>query len=376
MRSLYKVPFQYFLPFITIFPVALHAQWERSSTTGLPNSWSDVAYGEGVFVAVNGFGRIAVSTDGGQSFTLALDHGWAIEDIEYGFNGSEMAFWATGRSSGDFLLESIDGGQTWTDIAGNYSFPFSDGGADIVLDGEGNLIYTRLRGNNNIGDAFLFNGVYYAYGSGPDSSVLSSTDGGAFSETVGDSGLWLLGGIDLGGQALVYGSTFLTPGDFSTRRGVIYDPTTDPSSPVNPTVIEPTRNSYIVDIDPDPVSPATLYSTGAGATLTSTDNGATWSVDEVAEGTTLSDLSAMAIGPESRVVVGATGIYFYPAGNQQSEVWGGFSVVDGFVNTADWIGWLDVQTAPWVFSYSLEKYLFVTEPNPDSMGGWIFVPAQ
>ncbi|NDV62913.1 hypothetical protein G0Q06_10660 [Puniceicoccales bacterium CK1056] len=360
----------------SLSPLCAQEGWQTSDTAGLLNSWSGVAYGGGVFIAVNGWGKIARSTDGGQTFTEVLDAGWAIEDVEYGSNGSTMAFWATGRSgSGDFLYESTDGGQTWNDRAGEFPFPFSDGGADISLDVDGNLIYTKLRGNNNIGDAFLYQGTYYAYGSGPESSVLTSTNGTDFTTAVADSGLWLLGGIELDGNALVYGVTFETPGDFSTRRGVVFEPTTNPSAPGNPTIIETSNNTYISDIDQDPATPTTLYATGGYALLTSFDSGASWTADAVADGTVLFDMSEMAIGDSGRVAVGAQGIYYLGGGNDSPTEWGGYPIVDGYVDTIGWTGLLYAEFAPWIYFVSLDNWAFIPEPGTEDAGGWVFIPS-
>lgn len=347
--------------------------WQASDTFGLLNSWNSVAYGDGVYIAVNGFGRIARSTDGGQSFTEVLNTGWILEDVEYGSNGTTMAFWATGRGgSGDLLYESTDGGQTWTDIAANFPFLFTEGGADIVLDAAGNLVYTKLRGNNNFSDAFLYDGTYYVYGGGPESSIRTSANGTDYTVVVENSGLWLLGGIQLGSNALVYGTLFEEPGNFSTRKGAIFELTTDPTAPINPIIIENSVNTYVSDIDMDPATPTTLHATGANALLTSTDNGATWTADEVTSGN-VADMSEMAVGDGSRVAVGAAGIVYIGSGNGGGDTWGGLPIVDGYVDTGSWLGWIQLTETPYVYSLTLNGWLYFPEPETDAPGAWIYI---
>jgi len=50
--------------------------------------------------------------------------------------------------------------------------------------------------------------------------------------------------------------------------------------------------------------------------------------------------------------------------------WYGFSVDEnGWVNTGDWIGWVNVIYDPWIWSTSLDKYVTITDDS-----GWVFVP--
>jgi len=339
-------------------------------------SWNSVAYGNGVYIAVNGWGSVARSTDGGRTFAEVLNTGWAMSDVEYGFNGTGMAFWTTGKGSQDFLYESTDGGQTWTDIAGDFSFFANEGGHDIVLSPDGNLIYTRISANNNFGDAFYYDGSYYIFGGGPESSVHRSPDGESYEVAVANSGQWLLGGIVVGEQALIYGSLFETPGDFGTRRGAIYALTNDPTSPVNPTPIETGINSYVSDMDRDPAQSSILYATGANALLTSTDSGSTWTIDTLAEGTSIFDMAEMAIGEEERVAVGGSGIVFLSKadGGGNPDEWGGYAIVDGYVNTEAWMGWLYIEQSPWVITLNLGRWIYLSEPPRDATGSWIYVP--
>jgi hypothetical protein len=53
----------------------------------------------------------------------------------------------------------------------------------------------------------------------------------------------------------------------------------------------------------------------------------------------------------------------------------GFDLIDGtFVDTGDWMGFLYVADAPWLFSYSLNAWVFMDEPAADAPGAWVYVP--
>lgn len=57
--------------------------------------------------------------------------------------------------------------------------------------------------------------------------------------------------------------------------------------------------------------------------------------------------------------------------------WLGFDVgADGWASTDGWLGWVHVDNAPWVFSYSLNHYIYVPETSYTAgAGGWTYIPA-
>lgn len=56
------------------------------------------------------------------------------------------------------------------------------------------------------------------------------------------------------------------------------------------------------------------------------------------------------------------------------ETWGGFPVVNSQVNTGNWIGWLYlISNTNWVYSYSLQKFIYLPEPVFAS-GAWTYFP--
>jgi hypothetical protein len=46
------------------------------------------------------------------------------------------------------------------------------------------------------------------------------------------------------------------------------------------------------------------------------------------------------------------------------------------VNTEGFLGWIDISQAPWIYSYSLGKFLYLPEENVSSAGGWAYAPKQ
>lgn len=46
----------------------------------------------------------------------------------------------------------------------------------------------------------------------------------------------------------------------------------------------------------------------------------------------------------------------------------------GSVNTGNFIGWIDVSTAPWIYSYGLDKFIFLPEENVTPEGAWSYIP--
>lgn len=64
--------------------------------------------------------------------------------------------------------------------------------------------------------------------------------------------------------------------------------------------------------------------------------------------------------------------------NPADPTWGGFPVQfidnNNYINTESWMGWLIVDQAPWLYSLSLSKYVYIPESLVAPEGGWIFVP--
>jgi hypothetical protein len=45
-----------------------------------------------------------------------------------------------------------------------------------------------------------------------------------------------------------------------------------------------------------------------------------------------------------------------------------------YVDTGDWLGWLDITIRPWVWSYTANEWLYMPEPVAAAQGGWLFIP--
>lgn len=53
--------------------------------------------------------------------------------------------------------------------------------------------------------------------------------------------------------------------------------------------------------------------------------------------------------------------------------YGGYPVVDGWINTESFMGWLYVGYAPWLFASSLDKYIYLPEADLTESGSWIYI---
>lgn len=59
------------------------------------------------------------------------------------------------------------------------------------------------------------------------------------------------------------------------------------------------------------------------------------------------------------------------------ETWAGYEVIsEGGLKTIDsasCLGVLEISHAPWVFSYSLDQFIYLPEGHVGESGGWAFV---
>jgi hypothetical protein len=55
--------------------------------------------------------------------------------------------------------------------------------------------------------------------------------------------------------------------------------------------------------------------------------------------------------------------------------WGGFVAGStGYINTGDWLGWLYIERAPWMWHWGLNNWIFARDPGPNASGVWVYVP--
>jgi hypothetical protein len=60
-------------------------------------------------------------------------------------------------------------------------------------------------------------------------------------------------------------------------------------------------------------------------------------------------------------------------GQVNDPTWGGYPITNGSANTGEWMGWLNVASAPFVYSYSLDTWFFLPEPAAGAPGGWAYL---
>lgn len=62
-----------------------------------------------------------------------------------------------------------------------------------------------------------------------------------------------------------------------------------------------------------------------------------------------------------------------PVGGEQ-VTWMGYSVnAAGDADTGAWLGWVNVNHAPWVYNYTLGQWMYMDESSASESGSWVFV---
>jgi hypothetical protein len=58
------------------------------------------------------------------------------------------------------------------------------------------------------------------------------------------------------------------------------------------------------------------------------------------------------------------------------DTWGPWQKTGEDVDTTPWMGWLYVGYGDWVWSYSLNSYIYLPEGNLTESGAWTYIPAN
>lgn len=64
---------------------------------------------------------------------------------------------------------------------------------------------------------------------------------------------------------------------------------------------------------------------------------------------------------------------FFASWNE-TPFWAGFPVMNGGVDTGNWLGWLHVEREPWIWSLLLQNWLYFPPGYASEQGTWVFVP--
>jgi hypothetical protein len=58
-----------------------------------------------------------------------------------------------------------------------------------------------------------------------------------------------------------------------------------------------------------------------------------------------------------------------------STTWGQFQIQNGnLVDTGDWMGLVEVSSAPWIYRYDEGRYVYVPIESANSGKGWTYTP--
>ncbi|WP_221032731.1 PEP-CTERM sorting domain-containing protein [Actomonas aquatica] len=195
---------------------SLSAQWTNVVSAPSLNSWNGVTYGNGGFVAVNGFGRIATSTDGGLNFVETGDFSGSnviFEDVAFGTLAQGNNIGSTGyvaigasNSSAAAIYESLDG-QTWTNVTSDYGSYFAgQTGKTVSIDGSSNL--RAVVNNLSMTPSFFDGTTHYAFRrfQFDNTDVYTSTNGTTFTQSINDYAFEAIGGLYTGSDYLLVGT--------------------------------------------------------------------------------------------------------------------------------------------------------------------------
>ena len=61
-------------------------------------------------------------------------------------------------------------------------------------------------------------------------------------------------------------------------------------------------------------------------------------------------------------------------GEATGDTWAGYPVrPDGYCDTGSWLGWVYVSAKPWIYSVSLNQWMYIDENNVTSSGSWTYI---
>ena len=70
----------------------------------------------------------------------------------------------------------------------------------------------------------------------------------------------------------------------------------------------------------------------------------------------------------------AAGVYLTTGGGGEPTTWLGFPIMEGgYVDTGAWMGMINVMYDPWIYSYSLQDYVYFPIDQDTVAGGWAYV---
>ena len=85
------------------------------------------------------------------------------------------------------------------------------------------------------------------------------------------------------------------------------------------------------------------------------------------------------VSPHESIRIDEFEIFAEPSeGGGSDDSWAGYTIVkqgeQDWVDTTGWVGWLDVTASPWIYSLSLDGWVFVEESAAAAdAGAWMYV---
>jgi probable HAF family extracellular repeat protein len=260
--------------------------------------------------------------------------------------------------SGAFRLEGAS--VTLLEIPAESAKDVSDDGLTIVGTTDWNKAFRWVNGTMETDGAYLDPGVSAAYAVSPDGSVTVGATGSHSSPSSPREGFYWIGDT----KTLLDSPESANPGctawDVSDSGKVIVG------------------TYYLSNGAPDIViwRKSKGYTPESLSTLI-TDSGYDFLYHEF-----LYSENAVSVSSNGRTIVGTVRtsegylMAFRLGLEPDQEIWAGFPVEpDGrSVDTGNFLGWVDMENAPWIFCYTLDKFIYLDENHMDEDGAWTWVP--
>ena len=202
--------------------------WTNATSVPVYNSWYDIAYGDGTFVAVSGFGGNSVrairSTDGGKTWsapTGGANTNQNYDSVAYG-NNMFVAVSSTAGSSG--IIYSSNGGVNWYQAAntpnGGWQSIAFGGGTWVVVgnsptgnnygyssQGSSSWTFKTYNAGTYWSSVTYGNGIFSAVSLGNNNAMYSTSGTSWSSASLPNSANWssvCAGGVEAGFDYLAF----------------------------------------------------------------------------------------------------------------------------------------------------------------------------
>lgn len=81
------------------------------------------------------------------------------------------------------------------------------------------------------------------------------------------------------------------------------------------------------------------------------------------------------IFPSSESGTGGSPVLVITYEESSGSTWAGYDILEtGDVDTSNWLGFINVNNSPWIYSYNLDQWMYIEESSVNNSGSWTYVP--